>query len=508
MDADGGRQRPLTNNIGFCGVPVWSPDGSRIAYQCTEDLQRTDKGKPWQLFIVSAAGGAPRPLTQSSSNDQVPNWSPDGKRIIFYSDRTGSDQLYVIGADGSEPKLVTRSSTPSRVGSWAPDGKRVLFQSGQDGRPSDIFVTSDDGANIVRLTSTGTAQGVPFFSPDGRSIVFNAMVNGSSRIWLMNADGTSPRVLGAAVDPPASEEVVLVSYSGEDATGLIDPRTGKVLLRIPVGKNPHEITLTRDRARAYVATTGGAPGARTSGTPNAIAALDLRERRVLPNLDLETFESPHDVRVSADGATVWVACAPAQSVVEIDARSGRVVTAWRTGADGGWFLSVTPDGSKIYVPHLEGKRVSVINRATRSVSTVLEGGAQSGIDMSPDGRSVWVIDHEQRTINVIDTGTDRMTARIQLSSSDFGRLRFAPDGSRVVLVQGTSMTVFDVSERQPAGVIILPFPGKVVDTSPSGDRAVVSHPADDRVSIVDLAARTILTSISTGKTPDGVAWVR
>ena len=185
-----------------------------------------------------------------------------------------------------------------------------------------------------------------------------------------------------------------------------------------------------------------------------------------PDLTSGRFESPHDVRVSADGGTVWVACAPAQSVVEVDTRSGRVTTVWRTGADGGWFLSVTPDGSKIYVPHLEGKRVTVINRTTKSVATVLEAGSQSGIDMSPDGRSLWVIDHEGRRINVIDTGTDRVIAQVALRSSDFGRLRFTPDGSQVLVVQQMTATVFDASTRQASGEITLPFAGKVLDVSP------------------------------------------
>lgn len=310
-----------------------------------------------------------------------------------------------------------------------------------------------------------------------------------------------------AVVPVKPGGMVLVSYSGEDAVGIIDPETRTVVRRIPVAKDPHEIALSRDRSRAYVATTGGAPGTGTPRAPNVIAALDLRTRTPLAQFDLGTFESPHDIRVSADGAIVWVACAPAQSVIEIDARTGRVITAWATKTDGGWFLAAVPDGSKIYVPHLEGKRVTVIDRARRTVTTVLEGGAQSGIDVSPDGRSVWVIDHEERTINVIDTMADRVIARVALRSPDFGRLRFTPDGARVVVVQRKSLTIFDSSMRQATAEMELPFAGKVLDISPSGERAVVSHPADDHISIVDLTARKVVTSIRTGKRPDGVAWV-
>ena len=506
MNSDGGQQRPLTQNTGFCGVPVWSPDGKRIAYQCTEDLQRTGTGKPWQLFVIDVNGGAPRPLAPSSSNDQVPNWSPDGKRIVFYSDRTGVNQLYVVAVAGGEPAALTRSSTPLGPASWAPDGRRILYRLGDHGQPNDMFIMSDRGDNVVRLTSTGVAHGGPF-SPDGRRIAFTATTAGSSRIWVMNADGTDARMVGAATSS-TRDRMILVSYSGEDAVGVIDPGAATMVLKIPTGKNPHEIALARDRSRAYVATTGGPPGKSGPAAGNAIAVLDLHARRALPRLDIGQFESPHDVRVSADGGTVWVACGPAQSVVEVNTRSAQVHTVWRTGADGGWFVSLTPDGNKIYVPHLEGKRVTVINRTTKSVATVLEGGAQSGIDMSPDGRSLWVIDHERSRINVIDTGTDRVIAQVALRSNEFGRLRFTPDGSRVIVVQQMTATVFQASTRQASGEITLPFAGKVLDASPTGDQAVVSHPADDRISILDLTALKVVSSIVTGKTPDGVAWVR
>ena len=553
MNADGSAPRRLTTTPGRDAHPSWSPDGATIAFQSPRLDGHT------RIFLMNAdgagsgrspttpvsaeyrcglpmAGGSPinapricsgrapgnrgnslssmRPAERrgrwrrARRTTRCPTGLPTAGALFSIPTVTGADHLYVIGADGGQPVPLTRSPTTSRAGSWAADGKRILFQSGPHGQPSDIFVISDRGENAVRLTNTGTTQGVPFSSPDGRRIVFSATTDGSSRIWVMNADGTNSRMLGAGVTPAARDGMLLVSYSGEDAVGIIDPGTGAVISTIPTGKDPHEITLTRDRSRAYIATTGGPPGKNTSQARNGIAVLDLNTGSGLPQLDIGQFESPHDVRVSVDGRTIWVACAPAQSVLEVDAGRGVVRTVWRTGADGGWFVSVTPDGNKIYVPHLEGKRVTVINRATKSVATVLEGGAQSGIDMSPDGRSLWVIDHEKRAISVIDTSTDRVIARVALRAGAFGRLRFTPDGSRVVVVQETMMTIFDTSTRQPSGEITLPFAGKVLDVSPTGDRAIVSHPAENQISIIDFPAGTVVRSIPTGKRPDGVAWVK
>jgi DNA-binding beta-propeller fold protein YncE len=315
----------------------------------------------------------------------------------------------------------------------------------------------------------------------------------------------------AAVEPEHAKpgELLLVSFSGEDMVAAIDPRSGRLLQKVAVGKEPHEIALTRDRTRAFVATTGGRPEQVSPDAPSAIASIDLRgARAAAAKIDIGKFQSPHDVRASSDGNTVWVACAPAQTVLEIDARSGRQIAAWRTGADGGWFVAVTPDGAKIYVPHLEGKRVTAIDRTRKSVAVVLNGGAQSGIDVSPDGREVWAADHERRTINVIDTASDRVIGHVPLASDAFARIRFTPDGAKIVVVQEKMMTIIDARGRKNAAQFALPFPGKVLDVSPAADRVAVSHPGENRVSIIGLKDGAVVASISTGRTPDGVAWVR
>jgi DNA-binding beta-propeller fold protein YncE len=239
-----------------------------------------------------------------------------------------------------------------------------------------------------------------------------------------------------------------------------------------------------------------------------VTVLNLANRRVESNLDLGSYERPHDVRVSRDGSRVWVACAPARAVLELDARSGTLLRAWTTDADGGWFVEVTPDDGKIYVPHLEGKRVTVIDRRRGTVRTVLSGGAQSGIDVRPDGREVWAIDHEQRRINIVSVQTDRVVDRIDLASDAFGRLVFTPDGGRAVVVQDRRFLVIDAASRKVISTTDMPLAGKVVSVSPDGRRAIVSNPEDDRVTLLDLTAARVIRSFPTGKTPDGVAWIR
>jgi DNA-binding beta-propeller fold protein YncE len=306
------------------------------------------------------------------------------------------------------------------------------------------------------------------------------------------------------VGQPSSGGQALVSLSGEQRVVLISVGDGEVVATFPVSGGPHEIALSADRTRAFVANPEGG----ADGMPGRhVSVLDLRARATLANHKLESCPQPHEARPSEDGATLWVACAPAKAVAEIDAKTGALVRTFATPLDGGWFVVVTPGARRLFVPHLEGKGVTVIDRQTGSARVVLTGGAQSGIDVAPDGREAWVVDHERRRINIIGVAGDRVIGAIELESDEFGRLRFTADGRRVVLVQGTRFAVFDAARRREVASIRLALAGKVVAVSPGGDRAIVSHPADNQVSILQLSPLRVISSMAVGRRPDGVAWL-
>ena len=123
MDADGGNQRRLTNNRHDDWSPSWSPDGKRIAFVSERDghPRKNGFGIASEIYVMdpSPDGGNPQNLTNNPSDDYSPSWSPDGKRIAFWSYRKGhfqSAEIYVMDADGGNQRRLTNN----RHGDFSP----------------------------------------------------------------------------------------------------------------------------------------------------------------------------------------------------------------------------------------------------------------------------------------------------------------------------------------------------------------------------------------------------
>ena len=186
MDADGGNQRRLTNDLSDDRDPSWSPDGKRIAFQSDRD------GNP-EIYVMDADGGNLQNLTNNPDLDQFPSWSPDGKRIVFSSVREGhfTYEIYVMDADGGNLQRLTENHKNDWFPSWSPDGKRIAFASDRkaDLENFEIYVMDANGGNLQRLTENRAYDWRPSWSPDGKRIAFMSERDGNPQIYVMDADG-------------------------------------------------------------------------------------------------------------------------------------------------------------------------------------------------------------------------------------------------------------------------------------------------------------------------------
>ena len=130
--------------------PQISPDGKSIAYVITK-ADKAENRTDSDIWLVPLAGGEPRQLTASPKHDRHPRWSPDGKWIVFESNRGGAFQLYLIAADGGEARQLTTISTEANQPVWSPDGRRIAFVSAVFPEFSEKPFKESDESNRKKL---------------------------------------------------------------------------------------------------------------------------------------------------------------------------------------------------------------------------------------------------------------------------------------------------------------------------------------------------------------------
>jgi len=162
-----------------------------------------------EIYLLDTVTGILHNLTHHSKTDSRPAWSPDGRRIAFYTNRTDNYEIFVMDASGANARNLTRNNSDDVQPAWSPDGQRIAFVSRRNGN-SELYIMEvarilDDpacallpntlllnesqpcAAPVERLTNSAVDEISPAWSPDGRRIVFVQETDRDSEIFLMNA---------------------------------------------------------------------------------------------------------------------------------------------------------------------------------------------------------------------------------------------------------------------------------------------------------------------------------
>lgn len=177
--------------IQFARTPDVSPDGKTIAFSYLGDV-----------YTVETIGGTARAVTSHPSHDVGPVFSPDGSKIAFSSNRHGSYDVFVVAARGGKPTRLTFDSATDMTCGWTPDGKHVLFRSARGTaypQTWELFTVPVEGGKVSRVSAGEAKDGA--FSPKGDRIAYvrgpgswyRKGYRGSSNddLWVCNADGTN-----------------------------------------------------------------------------------------------------------------------------------------------------------------------------------------------------------------------------------------------------------------------------------------------------------------------------
>jgi len=203
-DADGSNAKRLTDNPKYDAEPVVSHDGKQFVFGSQRDGD-------FDIYIMNSDGSNVRRLTDRVGYDGGPWFSPDGKKIVWrawYPERSAEKaqwkdamehdyiiavplDLWVMDADGSNKTLLLRNGATNWAPSWHPDGKRIIFSSNRDdwredikqyGHNFELYLINLDGTNLTRITFNKTFDSFPLFSSDGKKLV-----------WASNRNPDKPR---------------------------------------------------------------------------------------------------------------------------------------------------------------------------------------------------------------------------------------------------------------------------------------------------------------------------
>lgn len=210
MDWDGHNQIQLTRNGSINLNPDFSPDGREILFSSYK------RGNP-DLYKRALYNTVEVPISSRKGLNITGAWSPDGSRIALALSKDGNSEIYTITKDGNRPTRLTNNPAIEISPSWSPDGSQLAFVSDRLGKPQ-VFLMAADGGNVRRLTTSGSYNVNPRWSPKGDKIAYARMQGGGFQIFTINSDGTGDTQLtttGSSENPAWSPDGRLLAFSSK-----------------------------------------------------------------------------------------------------------------------------------------------------------------------------------------------------------------------------------------------------------------------------------------------------
>jgi tricorn protease len=425
----GGEARLLVSHPATESRPLWSPDGTRLAFVSN----RTGNG---DLYVLTLSSGELRRVTFDDVNDQLDGWSRDGRWLYFSStsrDISSMSDVWRVRADGGTPMPVAGDRYASEYWSApAPDGKTIAitargFPFAQWWRrghshldESEVWLVREVGPGTSDMpryepvTAGGAKSGWPMWSSDGATIYFMSDRSGAENLWARAVSGGEPRMLtrftdGRVLWPAISADGQAITFERDFGVWTYDVAAGQanrvnVTLRgVPAGPGVEHLTLTNGIQQLALAPDAKKLAFVVRGEVFAASAKDGGDATRV---------------TTTPGSEEQLAWAP-------DSRR----LAYSSDRDGTWHLYLYDFAAR--------------------TETQLTRGAANDISprWSPDGRRIaFVRDGEHLHVLDVATGADRRVASARLSRPPFvdeREVAWSPDGKWLAYVTSAGAKQFN-----------------------------------------------------------------
>ena len=304
----------------------------------------------------------------------------------------------------------------------------------------------------------------------------------------------------AAVAEPTPSPALIVLNKADNAMAIVDPASGKVVATIPVGRNPHEASVSDDGKLAFSSNMRG----------NSISVIDLATQKEIHRVDLPNLRTPHGLYFAA--GKLYFTAEGSRSIARYDPDSNKVDWTRDSGQGGAHLLVMTGDRNKIFTSNIDSDSVGMFERASADLEYKLTiipvGKSPEALALSPDGKQVWTATFGDSHLAIIDAATGRVVQKVPVSTKQMNRLRFTPDGKLVLLSDAGNgdLIVLDVASRKELKRLKVGENCEGILVTPDGARAYVASENGNFVAVIDLKKLELAGRIQTGNGPDGMAW--
>jgi YVTN family beta-propeller protein len=340
-----------------------------------------------------------------------------------------------------------------------------------------------------------------------------------------------------AVLNPTPKKALLALSKADHTLSIIDPVTLKVIARVPVGQDPHEVVASADGKTAYVSIYGG-------GSLHELNVIDLIGQKPLVNIDTRPLFGPHGLAFANGKA--WFTAEGSKSIGRYDPATGKLDWSMGTGQDRTHMIYVSANGKKIYTTNVSSGTVSIFSDTLMQPGqfgppgakppgppgpqgarppgqpgppdarpheewrqTIIPTAAGSeGFDVSPDGKELWTAASEDGTITIINLVTEKQDTRIDANVSGANRLKFTPDGKLVFIssLRDGQLFIYDAASRKEFKRINIGHGAAGILMDPDGTRAFVACTGDNYIAVIDLKTLEVIAHLDAGGGPDGMEW--
>lgn len=300
-----------------------------------------------------------------------------------------------------------------------------------------------------------------------------------------------------------NKPVLVALNKAESTLAIIDPLEMKVLGKVPTGDNPHEVILLPDGKTAIVANYG----AQTPG--NSFSVIDIEAKKELRRVDLLPLMRPHGIQEI--GGKVYFTSETNRLIARYDPAANKVDWLMGTGQNASHMIAGSADQKRFYTSNIGSDSVTAfefqnVPPAGSKITHIPVGKQPEAIDLSPDGKEVWVGLNVEGAVDVIDTAAGKVVEKVKLGDRPY-RVKFSPDGKQVAatLITLKQILLLDTATRKEIKKIQLESVPLGIVFSKDGKTAFVTVVQSDFVLKIDLEKGEIVGKVEIGQGPDGIA---